>query len=32
MFRSFENNWNTYKLLAHVHIPEVKVRRFIEDL
>lgn len=26
VFRSFENNWNTYKLLAHVHIPEVKVR------
>ncbi|XP_066526498.1 phosphofructokinase, muscle a [Hoplias malabaricus] len=22
--KSFENNWNTYKLLAHVHIPEVK--------
>uniref|UniRef100_A0A8C2XL12 6-phosphofructokinase n=1 Tax=Cyclopterus lumpus TaxID=8103 RepID=A0A8C2XL12_CYCLU len=22
--KSFENNWNTYKMLAHVHIPEVK--------
>ncbi|KAG9330445.1 hypothetical protein JZ751_024445 [Albula glossodonta] len=22
--KSFENNWNTYKLLAHVHLPEVK--------
>ncbi|KAG9331906.1 hypothetical protein JZ751_016594, partial [Albula glossodonta] len=22
--RSFENNWNPYKLLAHVHLPEVK--------
>ncbi|KAG7477444.1 hypothetical protein MATL_G00069690 [Megalops atlanticus] len=22
--RSFENNWNTYKLLAHVHLPDVK--------
>uniref|UniRef100_A0A8B9H3L1 6-phosphofructokinase type A n=1 Tax=Astyanax mexicanus TaxID=7994 RepID=A0A8B9H3L1_ASTMX len=22
--RSFENNWNTYKLLAHVHLPETK--------
>lgn len=27
--RSFENNWNTYKLLAHVHIPEVKVSFFL---
>jgi len=25
--RSFENNWNTYKMLAHVHIPEKKVRK-----
>uniref|UniRef100_A0AAQ4QDB9 Phosphofructokinase, muscle b n=1 Tax=Gasterosteus aculeatus aculeatus TaxID=481459 RepID=A0AAQ4QDB9_GASAC len=22
--KSFENNWNTYKMLAHVHIPETK--------
>ncbi|XP_054473882.1 phosphofructokinase, muscle b isoform X2 [Anoplopoma fimbria] len=22
--KSFENNWNTYKMLAHVHIPEAK--------
>ncbi|KAK5933844.1 hypothetical protein CgunFtcFv8_014294 [Champsocephalus gunnari] len=22
--KSFENNWNTYKMLAHVHIPEKK--------
>ncbi|KAG5282406.1 hypothetical protein AALO_G00055630 [Alosa alosa] len=22
--KSFENNWNTYKLLAHVHLPDVK--------
>ncbi|KAJ8369948.1 hypothetical protein SKAU_G00099760 [Synaphobranchus kaupii] len=22
--KSFENNWNTYKLLAHVHPPDVK--------
>uniref|UniRef100_A0A8D3BNE8 6-phosphofructokinase n=1 Tax=Scophthalmus maximus TaxID=52904 RepID=A0A8D3BNE8_SCOMX len=22
--RSFENNWNTYKMLAHVHPPETK--------
>ncbi|XP_033994993.1 phosphofructokinase, muscle b isoform X2 [Trematomus bernacchii] len=25
--KSFENNWNTYKMLAHVHIPEKKVRK-----
>lgn len=24
--RSFENNWNTYKLLAHVRVPDTKVR------
>lgn len=23
--RSFENNWNTYRMLAHVHLPEAKV-------
>lgn len=23
--RSFENNWNTYKLLAHINPPDVKV-------
>ncbi|XP_028849530.1 ATP-dependent 6-phosphofructokinase, muscle type-like [Denticeps clupeoides] len=22
--KSFENNWNTYKMLAHVHLPDVK--------
>ncbi|XP_053723444.1 phosphofructokinase, muscle b isoform X1 [Synchiropus splendidus] len=22
--KSFENNWNTYKMLAHVHIPQAK--------
>ncbi|KAJ8359032.1 hypothetical protein SKAU_G00155570 [Synaphobranchus kaupii] len=22
--KSFENNWNTYKLLAHVHLPDTK--------
>ncbi|KAJ0023645.1 hypothetical protein NQD34_003544 [Periophthalmus magnuspinnatus] len=22
--KSFENNWNTYKMLAHVHLPKVK--------
>ncbi|KAL2104100.1 hypothetical protein ACEWY4_000968 [Coilia grayii] len=22
--KSFENNWNTYKLLAHVHLPDIK--------
>uniref|UniRef100_A0A3Q3MY60 6-phosphofructokinase n=1 Tax=Labrus bergylta TaxID=56723 RepID=A0A3Q3MY60_9LABR len=22
--KSFENNWNTYKMLAHVHIPDTK--------
>lgn len=26
MCRSFENNWNTYKLLAHINPPDVKVR------
>lgn len=25
VFRSFENNWNTYKLLAHINPPDVKV-------
>lgn len=23
--RSFENNWNSYRMLAHVHLPESKV-------
>lgn len=27
MCRSFENNWNTYKLLAHINPPDVKVRQ-----
>uniref|UniRef100_A0AAQ5ZAB4 ATP-dependent 6-phosphofructokinase n=1 Tax=Amphiprion ocellaris TaxID=80972 RepID=A0AAQ5ZAB4_AMPOC len=27
--KSFENNWNTYKMLAHVHIPDTKVRKCI---
>lgn len=26
--RSFENNWNTYKMLAHVRPPETKVRTY----
>lgn len=26
--RSFENNWNTYKMLAHVHPPDTKVRNY----
>lgn len=26
MCRSFENNWNTYKLLAHINPPDTKVR------
>lgn len=26
LYRSFENNWNTYKLLAHINPPDVKVR------
>lgn len=25
MCRSFENNWNTYKLLAHINPPDTKV-------
>nr|XP_019942225.1 PREDICTED: ATP-dependent 6-phosphofructokinase, muscle type-like [Paralichthys olivaceus] len=24
--KSFENNWNTYKMLAHLHPPDTKVR------
>lgn len=24
--RSFENNWNTYKMLAHINPPDTKVR------
>lgn len=27
--RSFENNWNTYKLLAHINPPDVKVKIFV---
>uniref|UniRef100_A0A8C5N1M3 ATP-dependent 6-phosphofructokinase n=1 Tax=Gouania willdenowi TaxID=441366 RepID=A0A8C5N1M3_GOUWI len=27
--KSFENNWNTYKMLAHVHPPDTKVRNCI---
>lgn len=27
--RSFENNWNTYKLLAHINPPDVKVKTII---
>ncbi|XP_047203323.1 phosphofructokinase, muscle b isoform X1 [Girardinichthys multiradiatus] len=26
--KSFENNWNTYKMLAHVQPPETKVRNY----
>lgn len=26
--RSFENNWNTYRMLAHVHLPDTKVFTF----
>ena len=27
--RSFENNWNTYKLLAHINPPDTKVSIFL---